>query len=171
MPLPPFRGWGLTTMLSPHEIPQAISDLEKFIIQHHIKRSLLPEEERKKIEEDEDYRINKAHASIPQFKIIDQAHYLKEHMLPRIAKNRGEESEDYQFYFSLVQSLMYMLAVLGRDERLKHELSNMKLLRDIFQSKCLFYEKELQKYTTMEDLLSNEASQVIMKIFLKNIGK
>lgn len=156
--------------LKPEEIPAAISELEKFILQHQLKRSLLPAEEKQRIEEQEDYNIQKAYAALPQTKIIDQAHYLKEHMLPRIAKNRGEDSEDYNFYFGLVQSLMYMLAVLGRDQRLKHEISNLKLMRDVLQSKVLFYEEQLQKYTSIEDLINTESAQDIIKIFLKNAG-
>lgn len=156
--------------LKPEEIPQAKTDLEMFIIQHLIKQSLLPEEEKLKLQEKQDQDISKAYAAIPETKIINQAHYLKEYMLPKIAKSRGEQSEDYQFYFSLLQSLMYMLAVLGRDGRLRSQIANEKLLREFFQGKCIFYEGELQRYTSMEDLLGTESAQEVMKIFLKNIS-
>ena len=141
-----------------------------FILQHELKRSMLSDEERKTKEQDEDEKLKRAYADIPETKIISQAYYLKEQMLPRIAEKRGEDSEDYQFYFSLLKSLMYMLAVLGRDYRIRHQLSNEKLMREFYQNKCTFYESELMKYTTIENLITSESAQEIMRMFMKNLS-
>lgn len=144
--------------LEPNQIPSALRNLESFVLT----KKGVPDAEQQQ-------RLSEAFHEVPETRIIEQAHYLKEHMLPRIAQNRGQDSEDYRFYYSLVESLMYMLKVLGRDYQLRHELSNQKLLNEFIQRRCVFLEGELQRYTTIEDLLYKQTSQGIVNIITNPI--
>lgn len=100
--------------------------------------------------------LKRAFDTIPQVKFIEQAQYLKEHMLPKIASSRGEASSDYQFYYSVFESLMTAIKMADRDQSIRMMISNEKLLNGFLQKKILFYESELMKYTTLQDLSAKE---------------
>lgn len=107
-------------------------------------------------EESTSKALGRAFESIPQVKFIEQAQYLREHMLPAIAAKRGTDSSDYRFYYGVFESLMVAIKMADRDQSLRQMISNEKLLNEFLQKKVLFYESELQRYTTLSDLTMKE---------------
>lgn len=107
--------------------------------------------------------LNRAFQKIPQIRFIEQAQYLREHMLPKIAASRGTNSSDYQFYYAVFESLMYSIKLADRDQSIRLMISNEKLLNEFLQKKVLFYETELQKYTSLEELTTQELATELAK--------
>lgn len=100
--------------------------------------------------------LNRAFDTIPQVRFIEQAQYLREFMLPKIAASRGIDSADYKFYYSVFESLMYSIKMADRDQTYRFMISNEKLLNEFLKKRILFYESELQKYTSLEELTAKE---------------
>lgn len=108
-------------------------------------------------------KLDKAFHEVPQVKYIEQAQYMREHMLPKIEKSRGIDSPEYKFYYSVFESLMYAISLCDRDQSLRRRLSNEKLMNEILHQRTLFYESELQRYTTLEDLTEKELATELLK--------
>jgi len=141
--------------LQPKDIPSAVRECISYQL---AKKSLVKEDN-----ESWDNAMTKAFNSVPQVRFIEQAQYLREHMLPRIEKTRGTDSADYKFYYSVFESLMYAITMADRDYSLRMRLTNEKLLNEIYHKKIIFYEMELQKHTTLEELSAKELTAELLK--------
>ena len=135
--------------LKAEEIPKASRDCISFQLANNNQEPIAENESNQQA-------LQRAFDEVPQKKLIEQAQYLKEVMLPAIEKNRGLESKDYKFYYAVFESLMYSIAILDRDYIFRYQLSNEKLMNEFLQKKIIFYELELQRYTTIESLRLKE---------------
>ena len=113
--------------------------------------------------------FNRAFQEIPQVKFLNNAQYLSNVVLPELANKRGTDSSSYKMYFEIFECLMYALKIIDRDQQLNVRLSNDKLLIEFYLKRILFYESELQKYTTMENLLFTETAKSITNKNLNNV--
>ena len=109
--------------------------------------------------------INRALEKIPQVKYIEQSQYLKNIMLPKIAKNRGNNSSEYKFYFGVFESLMFAIRIIEREQTYRRMISQEKLYNEFLKKRVLFLEKELMRYTTMDDLTTKELTE---ELFARN---
>ncbi len=100
--------------------------------------------------------LKKAFEKIPQVKFIQQAQYIKNVLLPKIKSTRGENSSEYKFHYEVFESLMYSIVLADRDQSIRLMISNEKILNEFLQKRLAFYQSELQKYTTLENLTINE---------------
>lgn len=100
--------------------------------------------------------LARAFEKVPQVKFIEQAQYIKNVLLPKIAATRGAESSDYKFHYAVFESLMYSITVVDRDQSIRLMISNEKILNEFLQKRLAFYQTELQKYTTLENLTISE---------------
>lgn len=103
--------------------------------------------------------INKAFSEVPQFKMIEQAQYLVSNLLPRIEQQKGTDTTEYLILASIVETIIGSINILNNHDKLMLRLSNEKMLNQFYQNKMLFYEIELQHYTTMEQLLHKETAK------------
>ena len=112
-----------------------------------IKRNLsqLPPEEQQK--------LYKGIRDVPAKQIFEQVQYLDQVMLPKIAEKRGVESEDYKFYKSVADSLLWAIHIIDRYEFLQTRYLTACMQSAFWQDLNVKYEKELSKYTTLEDLM------------------
>lgn len=100
--------------------------------------------------------LKKAFQKIPQVRFIEQAQYLKNVLLPKIAATRGLNSTEYIFHYSVFESLMYSITLADRDQSIRLMISNEKILNEFLQKRLAFYQTELQKFTTLENLTITE---------------
>jgi hypothetical protein len=107
--------------------------------------------------------MQKAFSEVPQFRLIEQAQYLVSDLLPRIEKQKGNQAFEYLMLVGIVESLIGSIQILGKFDSLNYRLSNEKLLNEFYKNKMIFYENELQNYTTIEQLLNKEIAQEIIK--------
>jgi hypothetical protein len=91
--------------------------------------------------------------NVPINKMLQQVQYLQQQALPTAEKKFGRNNENYRFYASLVDSLVWAMFILDKMESLQNQYGNNKLLLQFYQERTQFLEKQLQKYTTTEDLL------------------
>lgn len=110
--------------------------------------------------------IKRAIEKIPQVKYIEQSQYLKNIMLPKIAKHRGIESSEYKFYFGVFESLMFAITIIERDQAYRRMISQEKLYNEFIKKRVLFLEKELMKYTTLDELTTKELTE---ELFSRNV--
>jgi hypothetical protein len=102
-----------------------------------------------------------AMSDIPVRKFYDQALYLEEIVLPAIAKKSGVDSQDYKFYRELYKSLLYAVMIVDRGDKLLRERQRLNMFINLYKSENETLQKELMKYTTMEDMYMTEAMDKI----------
>jgi hypothetical protein len=102
-----------------------------------------------------------AMSDIPVRKFYDQALYIEEILLPAIVKKSGIESQDYRFFRDVYKSLLYAIMIVDRGDKLLRERQRLNMFMKIYQSENELLQKELMKYTTMEDLYMTDAMDKI----------
>lgn len=133
--------------------PEKINPALRECISFQLSNKGLPELEEK---ESNDSALKRAFDSIPQVRFIEQAQFLKNSMLPKIVANRGIDSSDYKFYYGVFESLMAAIRIADKEQSFKIMISNEKLLNEFLQKRIRFYESELQRYTSLEELSAKE---------------
>lgn len=93
---------------------------------------------------------------IPIKKMYDQALYIEKELLPRIEQQRGKDHADYKFFRDVFKSLAWAMVIVDRTDWLQKKLTQSELFLSVFKERCEFQEKELAKYTTMEDLMMTD---------------
>ena len=101
---------------------------------------------------------------MPFRKMQDEILYLQNNILPAIAARKaGKDGPDYKFFQGLIESLKWALIMYDRLDVLMGRHSLLSLEKTILMERVALYEKELTKYTTMEDLYLSEMLDVIDK--------
>jgi hypothetical protein len=90
---------------------------------------------------------------IPIKKFFDQAQYLEKTLLPAIEKKSGKTSADYKFFTEVYKSMLYAVMILERCNAAVLQLQQVKQLSKIYQAQAQQYERELEKYTTIETVM------------------
>lgn len=98
---------------------------------------------------------------IPVRKIYDQAQQLDNVILPKIALTRGKDSEDYKFWQGVYKSLLYAVMILDRDRWLVIKLQQANQLVNFYKTSAETNERELLKYTTIENVWASGAADGI----------
>jgi hypothetical protein len=94
---------------------------------------------------------------IPIRKFYDQAQYIEKTILPRVAATRGMDSADYSFFKDVYLSLLYAVLIVDRDRTLIMKIQHANQINAFLQDRADLAERELSKYTTMEDLYATGA--------------
>jgi hypothetical protein len=89
---------------------------------------------------------------IPLRKFYEQAQYIEKTLLPAIEKKSGAKSADYEFFTSVYKSLLYAIMIVDRDKHIIMKWQHCNQLNSFLQQRVDLAERELLKYTTMEDL-------------------
>jgi hypothetical protein len=97
-------------------------------------------------------------SDIPVSRMIDNAMYIRDQLLPQIEKKKGgKEGSDYEFFTQVFRSLLYAVVLSDRYDFLNRELQHGKLIGVILKERVEYFERELLKYTTLEDLFHGDA--------------
>ena len=105
---------------------------------------------------------------VPTANILQQIQYLQNIMLPKALAKFGPTDENYLFYKSVADSLVFALQVLDENESLRINYSREKYLNTIMQQHHADLEKELLKYTTLQQAYTNMSFDMLMQITNKN---
>lgn len=98
---------------------------------------------------------------MPGGKIRSQIQYIEKTLLPAVESRRGgKASPDYVFFESLISSLRWCLVLYERVDALMRADTLMQLERQVLLERVQLYEKELNKFTTLEDLYMREMFEV-----------
>jgi hypothetical protein len=97
---------------------------------------------------------------VPVKRMIDAVDYIDKNMLPAVKKKKGEGSADYEFFKSVCDFLLWAVVVVDRYEQLESRWVRQKVEIQLLRELVETYEKELSKYTTMEDLLFSSSLDI-----------
>ena len=112
------------------------------------------------------FRLNE----IPIRKFYDQAQYIEKTLLPAIERKSGKTSADYQFFDSVYKSLLYAVMIIDRDRTLIMKVQHANQINAFLQARADLAERELMKYTTMEDLFVTDALDHIAKGVVQRVN-
>lgn len=105
--------------------------------------------------------------------VISQMQYLDNVLLPSIEQKDGIDSDRFRRFKGIFDALVWSMFVQQKFERLQYQLSNQTLLTEFYREKCLFYERELERYVSREDLIMaetfNDLKDVMANNALKNV--
>ena len=98
---------------------------------------------------------------IPLKKFYEQAEYIEHVMLPKVETARGKNSADYKFFVEVYRSLVYAVMIVDRGDRLIRQCQHLRQFNTFLQERADLAERELSKYTAMEDLLLTDGMDKI----------
>jgi hypothetical protein len=107
---------------------------------------------------------------IPIRKFYDQAQYIEKTLLPAIERKSGKSSADYQFFQSVYMSLLYATMIVDRDRSLVMKVQHANQINAFLQQRADLAERELMKYTTMEDLFVTDALDHIARGVVQRVN-
>ncbi len=93
---------------------------------------------------------------IPIRKFYDQAQYIEKTLLPAIEKKSGKHSADYTFFTDIYKSVLYAALIVDRENRVMIKMQQLQQMNMLLQARLDVAERELLKYTTMEDLIMSD---------------
>lgn len=105
--------------------------------------------------------ITRGIENVPVNMIFKQAQYIENNLLPKIESQHGKDSEQYRTFRDIFKSLLWCIAVIDRYDALKMKCINTRLLMEFYRDNAEKTERELMKYTTMEDFFLSDALDII----------
>lgn len=106
---------------------------------------------------EDQHRLQKGIEAMPVHKIMQLTQWLQNIIQPAILKQSGnKETENYHQFNNIILALIWATNALELKDRYAQELSNNRLLLEFYRKKATFYESELLKYTTRDELLMGE---------------
>lgn len=120
---------------------------------------LMKEALREKTEEERarDKKISSGLDGIPVKKMRDQALYIQNELLPGIEKKRGKDHPDYEFFYGVMESLVYAIIIADRYDTLEMRNIHLRVWKTLQQENLELLERELAKYQTLEDLFLTDS--------------
>lgn len=108
-------------------------------------------------------RIREEMNKMPVNRMINAANYLIDNLLPAVEKKGGKNSADFKFFCELVELLLSAVVMHDRINLLERKLTDAKIDYLLCREKLTWYESELQKYTTLEDIWMSEGFEYIAR--------
>jgi hypothetical protein len=90
---------------------------------------------------------------VPVARMIDAVNYIDKNLLPAIKKKSGDKSADFEFFTNVIDHLLWAIAIADRYDSLEAKWAGQRLEIQILREHVERLEKELGKYTTLEDLI------------------
>ena len=95
-------------------------------------------------------RLAKGLEDIPEKRMLDQLQYITAELLPAVRK-KGK-SVDIEFFEELSRSMAFAVILIERYDYLYGRFINSRIDVALLKDRLEMTERELQRYTTMEDL-------------------
>lgn len=99
----------------------------------------------------------------PVKKMIDAIQYIDKNLLPAVKKKNGDKSADYEFFTSLRDMLIWAILIADRYDALEGRLVRKKIEAALYKEWVELYEKELSKFTTLEDLFVTDGLNIYLQ--------
>lgn len=117
-----------------------------------------------------DEKMTAGMRDVPVAKMIHAVNYIDKNLLPAIKKKSGEKSADYEFFKEVIDYLLWAIVIVDRYDHLEGVWIRQKIEKKLLQELNEYYEKELMKYVTMEDLLLGGALDAYAKGVKDRVG-
>jgi hypothetical protein len=98
--------------------------------------------------------------SVPVKKILDAVQYIDKNLLPAVKKKGGEKGADYEFFVGVRDMLIWSIIICDRYDALENKWVRKRIEAALYKEWMELYEKELTKYTTLEDLCLTDALNI-----------
>jgi hypothetical protein len=100
---------------------------------------------------------------VPVRKMMDAIQYIDKNLLPAVKKKSGDKSADYEFFTEVRDMLIWAILICDRYDALEGRWVRKRIEAALYKEWNELYEKELMKYTTLEDLFLTDALNVYAK--------
>jgi hypothetical protein len=107
-----------------------------------------------------DKKTTEGMRDVPVRKMIDAIQYIDKNLLPAVKKKGGDKSADVEFFEGVRDMLIWAILITDRYDVLEGKLVRKKIEAALYKEWMELYEKELTKYTTLEDLLLSDALNI-----------
>jgi hypothetical protein len=114
-------------------------------------------------------KMAKGLRDIPINQMYDQLQYIEKEMLPAVKRKNREA--DIQFFERLCRSLAYAIIIYERYEYLHLKYINGRVELALLRDHSILIEKELQNYTTMEDLFLSDGMNKYAEAIAERVKK
>ena len=128
-----------------------IDELRRQLIDKHRLWALANPEEAKQ----ESEKLAKGLRDIPVKQMFDQLQYIEKELLPAVKRKNREA--DVQFFEGVCRSLAYAIILCDRYEHLHLKFLNSRVDIALLRDHLSVSERELERYTTMEDLILSDS--------------
>lgn len=118
-------------------------------------------EARDNADKDSKNRIRSRIENLPISQIMDQAQHIENVLLPRIEKKDGPNNEYYLFFAAVFKSLLYAVTIVDRLEYADYRYIQCKIQLEFYREQTERLERELMKYSTLEDLYLSDGLAVM----------
>lgn len=98
-------------------------------------------------------------AVVPESSMVSLIYWLHEVILPKIEQTRGVDSVEYINHVGVRDAVIWSLYIAGKYESLLLQVQRDRQLLGYYIDKNAFLENQLQKYTTVEQLISDETAK------------
>lgn len=96
--------------------------------------------------------------------ILSVAQYFAESLLPRIAINKGVDSPDYKNMFLAINACLLAVELMDREKQMREQYQVNRQLLKWTQAQAALFESELQKYTTIKELLERGTLEMFVDV-------
>jgi len=105
-------------------------------------------------------KLFNAMAIVPETKIWNLVQWMHEVILPKIAVARGEDSVEFGNYTAIRDALIMAMYISGAYERQLLQHGHLQLENQLLRERVVIAERELQRFTTVEELAIKDGIQV-----------
>jgi hypothetical protein len=116
------------------------------------KQRLLAADRLKDISEGDRQKMVKGMKDVPVAKMIDAVNFIDKNLLPAVKKKSGDKSADYEFFTNVIDYLLWAIVIADRYDALEGRWVRQRMQIKLLEEQLDLVEKELLKYTTLEDL-------------------
>ncbi len=96
-------------------------------------------------------------AAVPESAMWSLVTWLHEEILPKVLLHRGADSIEYLNYVAVRDAVIWSLVIMQQYENVLMKRGRDRQLLKYYIEENAKLESELQKYTTIEQLISNDA--------------
>jgi len=105
-------------------------------------------------------QLHNGMAVVPESTLWALVQWMQEVQLPKIEQHRGKDSIEYKNYTGIRDAVIWSLYIAGQYENLLAKNTRDRQLLGYYVEANARLEKELLKYTTIEELLTSDAIEV-----------
>jgi hypothetical protein len=127
-----------------------IDELRRELLDKHKLWAIANPEEAKKQSE----KLSGGTRDIPVAQMYEQLQYIEKELLPAVRRKNREA--DISFFEGVCRSMAYAIILCDRYEYLYLKYLNSRVEVALLKDQLVMSEKELQRYTTMEDLFLSD---------------
>jgi len=118
-------------------------------------------------------KLAKGMEDIPVNRMMRKFQEIDSVVLPAIARKAigAENSPEYESFTEIAEFLLWAIMIADRYEAIMRKAVEAAQLREFFQEKAAFYESELLKYTTIENLFFTDSLETYGRAVAKQVDQ